>query len=252
MRYKYIMSKKKYLLSLFAVFIMAIPSAEAQLFQGMVSSGINLSQVEGDEVSGFYHLGFTGGIGVMMPLQPSKLTGRWRASMELLYSRRGAYEKKGVGVKAPFGYSLTLQYVDIPVMIHYKDPKLDLMFGLGLQYGRLFKVNEQWRLPESPGGDWVRPLDTANVPSFNRNELSIVADVRFGIWKRLKCSIRWQYGLTASRKGMTYSNSKAPGTTAFYQWNNDYKNHWLTLRLVYVINERSTKLKDRNINRNQY
>ncbi|MDR1725512.1 MAG: PorT family protein [Bacteroidales bacterium] len=227
--------------------------ANAQLFQAQISGGINLAQVEGDEVSGFWKPGFMGGVGVMMPLKPSKLTAPWRASLELLYSQRGAYEKMPTGVKAPFGYSLNLQFVDIPVMIHYKDPQLDLMFGLGLQYGRLFNIiNEKWRLPDTAKVGWYRPVDTANMPAFNRNEFAIVVDCRIGIWQRLKCSLRWQYGLNSIRSRVSFYNGTTAGSSGSYIVERDYHNHWLSLRIIYVFNERLTKDKDRRIKRNLY
>ncbi|MDR0789346.1 MAG: PorT family protein [Bacteroidales bacterium] len=246
------MLRIKHILLIFALLFAFNKPAQAQLFQATVNAGLNLSQVEGDEVSGFYKAGFTGGVGVMMPLQPSNLKGSWRASLEMLYSLRGAYEKEPTGTKAPFGYSLGLQYIDIPVMIHYKDPRLDLMFGLGVQYGRLFKINEEWRLPETPKLGFYRPIDVEKLPSFNRNEFSVVADVRFGIWQKLKCSVRWQYGLTSIRSDVPFSNGANPGTDGYYIVSRDYHNHWLTLRLVYVINERPSQDKDRTINRNRY
>ena len=246
------MQKTKHILFAFALIFALSKSTNAQLFQATINAGLNLSQIEGDQVSGFRNAGFTGGVGVMMPLQPSNLLGAWRASMEILYSQRGAYEKEAISTKAPFGYSLNLQYVDIPIMIHYKDPKIDFILGLGLQYGRLIKMNEQWRLPEPPKLGFYRPLDITNLPSFNRNELSVVADARFGVWEKLKCSIRWQYGLTTIRPDVAFSNGVVPGTDGYFTGKRDYHSHWLTLRVVYVINERSSQEKDRTINRNRY
>ncbi|MDR1848368.1 MAG: PorT family protein [Bacteroidales bacterium] len=231
---------------------MIINVANAQLFQAIVSGGLNLAQVEGDEVSGFYKAGLTAGVGVMMPLQPSNLKSAWRASLELIYNQRGAYEKVIFTTKAPFGYSLKLHYIDIPVMVHYKEPRMDFMLGVGFQYGRMFQKYEQWKLPEPPKLGLYRPLDTNKLPNFNNNELSIVVDARFRIWQRLKCGIRWQYGLTSIRSDVAFSNGMEYGTDGYYEVKRDYHNHWLTLRLIYVINERLTTEKDRNINRNRY
>jgi hypothetical protein len=227
-------------------------TAHCQLFQAFVSGGMNLSQIEGDEVSGFKKAGWTFSAGVMLPLQPGNLKGRWRASLELVYSQRGAYESRGTGIKAPFGYTLNLQSVDIPLLVYYKDPHLDLMFGLGFQYGRLFKITEEFRLPDPPIRDRLRPADVENLPDFNPNEFSIVADCRFGVWKRLKISARWQYGLTPIRKNVTFKNGVTPGSIGYLEQTRDFHNHWLTLRAVYVINERLSTEKDRRINRNIY
>ncbi|MDP4282617.1 MAG: hypothetical protein Q8867_10790, partial [Bacteroidota bacterium] len=58
--------------------------AFSQHFLGAVSAGINLSQVDGDMVWGFKHVGFNGGPSVMFPFGKDK---KWSATMELLFSQ---------------------------------------------------------------------------------------------------------------------------------------------------------------------
>ena len=51
---------------LYCIFVMQ--NIEAQRFIGSAIAGINLAQIEGDDVHGFYKVGFNGGLGLTMPL----------------------------------------------------------------------------------------------------------------------------------------------------------------------------------------
>ena len=62
-------------------------TANAQRIHGFVSSGLIVSQIEGDALKGFKHYGYTGGVGAITPLDPR---GRWGLSIEALYTQQGS------------------------------------------------------------------------------------------------------------------------------------------------------------------
>jgi len=56
--------------------------------KGVVIAGMNLSQVDGDEVYGFKKMGACVGVGGILPLPK-----RFSLSLEILYDEKGAYQK---------------------------------------------------------------------------------------------------------------------------------------------------------------
>ena len=231
----------KVLLIGFILLVFCTP-AHSQIFKGMLIVGGNLSQIDGDQTYGYNRIGFNIGAGVMAPLNKKR---NFLMSMELLYNQLGAKETED-----PFKYNTRLNYVSIPILVHFEDRKGGWMFGAGLQYSRLFKVNEDWGLPDTI--KYMDRPDLSTVKDFNRDDLSVILDIRFRIWEKLKFNFRYQYSLIPIRKDVTFTNSLSPLHTDFYSWKRNFYNNVLTFRLIYVINERSTLELDRNINRNEY
>ncbi|NQV01026.1 MAG: outer membrane beta-barrel protein, partial [Bacteroidia bacterium] len=127
---------KKYLFFLLLLLpILFSTPGFSQRFLGAVSAGINLSQVDGDEVYGFKKVGFNGGPSIIVPFGKD---GKWTVSLELLFSMNGAYQKGGTDTVAPdtnqpasyYGYKLNLNYIQIPLMFHFTDKKI-IAGGLG-------------------------------------------------------------------------------------------------------------------------
>ncbi len=195
-------------------------SARGQRIHAFVSSGATLSQIEGDELKGFRMLGYTGGVGAIAALDQK---GRWSLSVEALYAQRGAYNNSS----DPYRLSLPLRYVDIPLMVHIQDPYGGMIFGLGLNYGRLL---------EQPTGavmynpDYFVP-DTTDM-TFRRNELAAVADIRFRVWSHLMLNLRWQYSLTPIKRDWHFTEKPHNGATQQEIYNNCYSNT-IAIRLLW-------------------
>ena len=90
----------------------------AQRIHAFVSSGMTLSQIEGDELKGFKHVGYTGGVGALTALTDNY---RWGLSAEAVITQRGVYNNS-YDPQNYYNIDLTLNYVDIPVLIHFQDP----------------------------------------------------------------------------------------------------------------------------------
>ncbi|MBP1629465.1 MAG: hypothetical protein H6Q15_358 [Bacteroidetes bacterium] len=225
------------------LFIISVAPAKAQIFKGMAIFGGNFSQIDGDQVVGYYKFGLNTGVGVMAPLNAKR---NWLASMEILYNRIGSKESRD-----PFQYIANLHYASIPLLIHYEDKKGGWTFGAGLQYSRLFKVSEDWGLPSDTIKYMDRPV-LETVKDFNRNDISAILDLRFKIVDKLKFNFRYQYSLIPIRQGVTYFNGFRSGDYEYSSWKRNFYNNVLTFRLIYMINERSSSELDKNIRRNEY
>lgn len=223
----------KKLIVILIVSVLCLYNANAQFFKGFVSLGFNVSQIDGDEVYGFKKLGYLTGIGAMLPLNKNNLNGGLQVSMEINISQRGAKESTA---NDPFVYKANLDYVDIPFMLHYVDTKGGITLGAGIMYSRLFHSKETWTLPDTLIWGMDRP--TTTKAKFLKNDLSIVGDFRFTIWKNFKLDVRYQYSLLPIRKDFEYNNSYQPTDANNYRtWKRDYKNNWLSVKLIYMINE---------------
>lgn len=215
--------------SLFIIFHFSFLSSpvQAQRIHAFLTSGVALSQIEGDELKGFRHVGFTGGVGALTSLTDNY---RWGLSVEALYSQRGVYNNS-YDPQNLYNIDLTLNYVDIPVLIHFQDPYGGMLFGMGLNYGRLvqqphgvIKYNPSFFIP-----------DTTDL-TFLPHDLAVVADMRFTIWRGLQFNIRWQYSLMAIKRDwafFTYSGTEADGTPRYKTHTRDCYNQSLMFRLIW-------------------
>lgn len=178
-------------ITILAALLLASSPAHAQRIRGFISSGATLSQIEGDELKGFRKLGYTGGVGAIVALDRHE---DWRISVEALFSQRGTYNASS----EPYAAVIPLNYVDIPLMLHYRDPWGGMLVGLGATYGRL---------TEQPRG--IIEYQSSFFPDTNdlkflRNDLAIVADIRFTVWRGLMLNIRWQYSLLAIKRDWNF------------------------------------------------
>ncbi len=115
-------------------------SSYCQTFKAGAIIGLNGSQILGDDSAGFNKLGIEGGFrGVVV------LSDKMEASLELLYSARGSYQK--ATVNNPDEIRINTDYVAVPVIFNYLDWEGDdyyrLHFHAGLSYGRLINATIQ-------------------------------------------------------------------------------------------------------------
>lgn len=215
------MNKSIYLVLSLWLLVAVLPS-RAQLFKGEIIGGFNVSQVDGDEVYGFNRLGINAGAGVEIAFSD-----KWSVSLENLYSEKGSYQKKQFEDSITGEYDLRLNYLEVPVMLHYND-KDRIKVGLGFSWGRLVKASET-----EQGGNVTPYIDS--VP-FNENDINILADFRFRLYKRLKLDFRYSYSVSKIRE------------REFFNYNNDtwirkQYNNLFSIRLIYVFNEKLENIK---------
>lgn len=175
---------------------MLVPTAQAQRISAFVSAGATTSQIEGDELKGFKKWGFVGSVGAFANISSN---GRWHLSIEAGYARRGAYENSG-DPKTPYHINLSLDYVDIPLTLFFKDPYGGIYIGLGPVYSRLVRQPHD-EIAYNP--DYFVP-DVSDM-TFLKNDFALAGEIRFPVWRGLMMSLRYQYSLIPVKKDWLFT-----------------------------------------------
>ena len=196
---------------------------KAQHIHAYVNSGTVTSQVEGDELKGFNHWGYTGGVGAIANLTEN---GRWALSLETDYSCRGIYNRK-FSSENFYNIKMNLHYVDIPLTVFFRDPYGGLQVGVGLVYGRLVS---QPNGTIAYNANYFMP-DTTDM-SFLKNDLSPAIEFRFNIWRNLQLSARYQFSVIPVKKDWTFNY-----VSEHQSWQRDCYNQSLSIRLLWQFGD---------------
>ncbi len=207
------MKKQVLLPVLLILMIFAMRPAHAQRVLGGISVGANFCQVDGDQFYGFRKVGINFGPMVVLPFGKNK---NWSVSMELLYSQKGSYHHGGTDST---NYRLNLDYIDIPVMVHFTDKKI-ISAGVGICYGQLINKSESQLYVVTPNTDFL-PYD-----------LSVLGEVSLRVWNRFWINVRYQYSLLNLRT-VTFVNPNIQGDT----WERNQYNNLISLRLTYIFKQ---------------
>jgi hypothetical protein len=216
-----LMAKSSKYLLLLLLLLSLSPSLLAQRFKGAVMGGMNISQVDGDEVYGYHRVGAHVGLAAILPLK------KWDITLETVFNQKGAYE----GVQFPGDtlngkYDLRLNYVEIPLLAHFTD-KNRYTVGAGFSYGRLVSSKEVEH------GGVIPPY--SDTVAFSKNDYCVLVDLQIRVWKQLKFNIRYSYSMVPIRERTFYNINYTE-----YHDRKQY-NNMFTFRLVYVINEKFEK-----------
>jgi hypothetical protein len=225
-----------------------------------VAAGMNFTQVDGDEVFGYHKVGFNGGPYVKLMLDKKQ---RFSLTMELLFTQKGAAKRYPYnrGIRIAIGdtalidhrypdydtkyfYRLRTDYLEIPLLVHYDDPRSKVSIGIGFAWSRLVYIKEtqhDFRKYDSTYSirGARRLTTTVNSGRFNKNDWSVIADVKIPIYRGLKLNFRFQYSMKPIGKERVFHVSDSPNLTATVT-RKPYHNT-LTLRLIYSFNEKYTE-----------
>lgn len=213
-------------------FLLATPCF-SQRFIGSVIAGANVTQVDGDEVYGFRKFGANVGGSAMIALNEKQT---WFATVELLFTQKGSYQKAYVpnmdsianaNYNYPYNpkikYKLNLDYVEVPVVFHYEDPRTGWALGAGLSWARMVTAKEI-----ENGWHTTTGLRSG---TYRRCDWSVLADLKIRLWKGLKLNVRYQYSFVPLRSRTFYINQ--PKERLRKQYNNV-----ISVRLIYSFNEK--------------
>lgn len=200
-----------------AVLLFAFHSAFPQKFRGGVTLGLNVTQVDGDEIYGFRKYGFHGGAIGTIPLRKNFLI-----SLETLYSQKGANQRARTAYYRQ--YRVELDYVEVPVLVQYNDRDM-FTVGAGIAYGRLVGVKE-----------WEKGVRTSTTlfgenAAYDRADYLVLVDVKFRIIQRLSMNVRYQYSINKIRV------AKFTDDYQMREWERNQYNNLVTFRLAYMFNE---------------
>lgn len=228
--------KKSLLFLLITITVGISNNVKAQMFLGEAFFGLNMCQVDGDQMMGFYKKGVHAGVGVMTPVfQKRNFT--IDLSLEVLFNQKGAEQDKkydGSDIDPETGhpitgqYDLRLNYGEVPLMVYFTDKKFASV-GVGASYARLMSLKEFEQGYETDV--------TLNSGEYSRDEFNILAEVKIRVWKRLKLAARYSYSMNSIRT-RSFTDIEGVVKGPYNQYNNMF-----TLRLSYVFNEKLEDLK---------
>ena len=196
----------KHTLTILLMLLATLPM-QGQYIHAYSMAGAIASQVEGDELKGFNHWGFTGGVGVIADLDDRDT---WSLAVETDYSCRGIYNRKHSNENF-YNISLNLHYVDIPLTLFFHDPYGGLRVGVGIVYGRLVR---QPHGTATYNPNYFVP-DTTDM-TFLKNDLAPAIEFRFNIWQGLQFSARYQYSIIPIKRDWHYQFAGKTISNNFY------------------------------------
>lgn len=193
-------------------------------FFGGLTAGINCSQVDGDNYSGFHSAGLNAGGLVYWFFAPNVA-----GSMEFLFSQKGSH---GVNeAYSPYGgayyakYKLRLNYVEVPIVFHYVFPikNHQYLVGLGGSFNALLNSKESMEDMGVPVS-----FDPGDYP-FNEYTFDIIGSIGMLFGKHFIVEARYQYGLTPLRDW----DKVAPFVPGMGE--RDELNNMMAFRLIYLF-----------------
>lgn len=203
--------------------ILILPSEKvnSQIIKGEVMAGLNMTQVDGDEVFGFKKPGLNLGAGAMIPFAKG-----FDLSLETNFSQKGSRQKAQYLSDSLNGaYKLYLNYVEIPVLVHFTDKDL-VSVGTGFSWGRLVGAHEFEHDRQTS--------TTAQNGVYSPNDFCVLVDLRLKVYQALKFNFRYSYSMSRIR---TREFSDAAGNI----WSRGQFNNVLTFRMLYIFSEERSK-----------
>jgi hypothetical protein len=194
-----------------------------QVFYGGIVLGTNFTQVDGDNFAGYHKVGINGGLIVY-----AKVAENLAASMELLYSQKGAragnnqlparaFDQSTIFTK----FSSKLNYAEIPLMLNYFDGRKS-NFGGGFSYSQLVTSKESY----TSGSGAVYDKNAINYP-FRKYDLNFLVNGNVSLTKGLFFNLRFAYSLISIR-----SLKNRPITAA---QSRPISNNVWTMRFMYMF-----------------
>lgn len=188
------------------------------LFRGYVVAGLNFTQIDGDKMAGYNHVGANVGGGVFVTY-----TNKFTNSLEISYTMRGA--KSGFAHTRNTGGYIWYQmdYIEIPLMFNYHDFKIAI-FSAGFSYTQL--IREKYL-----------PTFAPNTDFYNAN-IDIVAGVTFLFKNHWGLNFKYNYSLLNNVNNvgkrssifneLAKNSSQGSGVSTWYH-------NVLTFRAMYVF-----------------
>lgn len=213
--------------------LLPIRYCNAQVIKGAIIGGVNLSQVDGDQVYGFHKFGLNAGASAIIPLK-----NRFDIAIETIFSQKGSYQKPQYDYSPSVPshdstgeYELKLTYIEVPVLFQYQD-KGGFIVGAGFSWGRLVNVREKEFSTSANSVVWDNV--TLNDGTYKKSDWDILGDIRLKIYKGLQFDFRYSYSFIKIRDRYFYYFKKLR-----HQYNN-----FLSFRLIWIIN---SKTEEENI-----
>jgi hypothetical protein len=158
-------------------------------FQGVVTVGLNASQIDGDGLTGFNMPGIYIGVGAKYLINPE-----WAMGLDFLYAQKGSRTTiDDEGLRGMIRQRTRLHYVETPVIVYYS-PSFSSAFTLegGLALGYIFQGKVEYGNAEGVVTDQWTKLDFSAVGGF---------EYRFN--RTISGLARWTYSLLPNNANYT-------------------------------------------------
>jgi hypothetical protein len=162
----------------FLLLLLPLFSLQAQTFRASALAGVNLNQIDGDDLFGFHKAGLNAGLRVVAVLNE-----RWRVGPEILFSQQGAVRNRKNTNISDFR-EIDFDAVEIPLMAYYKDWRLTAEAGLSYQRVIDFRVTD------------FRGEDISDDVPLRDDLLAIKFGVTLYVTPRIGLNFRWSKHLT--------------------------------------------------------
>lgn len=191
------------------------------LFRAIFAGGVNLSQIDGDEQSGYRQPGAHVGVGVLV-----KFHKNLSVSTEVLYNMKGAYKRLNANETPMSMFRQSWDYVSIPLHLNVHDKKL-VIASAGLSFNYLVRNKLRYDVYDLQGNV------SDSLSSFGRNamaieprkfDLCVNVGFQFLIKKVLGIGARFEYSLIGLKPSL------GPQTKVARMFNNS-----ITFRIQYIL-----------------
>lgn len=213
----------KFTVFIFFLFPLAVLSQQtANTFNLIVSAGVSPSQVHGDNYSGFHKLGAIAGVGV-----ETVFSEKWYGSLSFWFIQKGARKNQNPPKNDLTYYYLNMNYLEVPLMVTYKQKKF--LFDAGLSAGYLINYYEG-----SEAGN------ITGMYPFRKYEFSVKIGLGYAITPKWSVNLRSSNSFINTRPNRTkqaiYFNNIIART-----FNKGYYNNILEFTLTYRLNIKRTE-----------
>lgn len=145
-----------------------------QRFRAGIIAGVTASQIDGDNSAGYNKLGLQAGLRAI-----TRLKGRTEASIEFLFTQRGSQNELIRNNDFGNTFSLTTNYLEVPVQFHFKDWLVEgdddepdyykVSFNGGFSYARLLgtKVDDDLSAIRVVAPDYLKKDDFSFILGAN-------------------------------------------------------------------------------------
>lgn len=211
----------KNITSLLILFIRSCLPCKAQMyyednqhtFKGLLTVGLNGSQIDGDGPAGYYSWGFNGGVGTAV---------QWHknisSSLELLYSQRGSIQKGEIKQGALEKFKINTDYIEMPFCLNVNDNKA-LTVGIGISPAILLSYKMRYQLTDLTTGV-VNTTPTACLANpMKEYDLCGLIKMQFQCIRSFSVGVKYQYSLISLRppcEGNTRANGQYHNVINFY------------------------------------
>lgn len=194
-------------LLLLVFFVLVELPATAQRFDAKAFAGLNLCQIDGDDAGKYNHPGLRAGVGTSFALGEDGSP--WRLVVELAYTQKGSSIQHNNG-------RISLQYVEVPVMLSYNMLEGRLRFAAGVAPAVLVGATVTFDEIDNPD----------QAAKYKRMDLMpLTAEVSYRFTEHLVAEGRYQNSLLTVYDG--------PGPYRIWTTNHGAFNRLLTVGLAY-------------------